>query len=908
MITAPGGVDAYGRFPELCPNGSGFSAKIGNETASITGGIGNEASGVSYIYNIPATVSTFSLLFHYAVVMHEGSHTPAQQSRFRAIIRDVTSGNVVPCANFDFVVGSSLPGFQVSPINPQVRYKDWTPVSIDLSSLIGRTIEVEFITSECTQQGHFCYAYIDVNSNCNGAITGNYICPGNSGITLTAPFGFQNYTWYSDNTFTTVLANTQTLTVSPAPPTGTIYPVKIEPYPGFGCQDTLYADVQIAGNPVSNAGADQTICLNDHVQIGTTSTPGLTYVWTPANLVSNPIISDPQAWNPNVGVPAELIVTTTDILTGCTSKDTTYITSQQADTTLTFSGKNTYCADDSDPGILSVNPAVLAVQWYNGNTPIPGATSHTYQPTVSGSYWAQVQQLGCTDSTRITNFTINPVPVSVAGADASVCINETIQLGTAPDPAYTYTWTPAAQVSDPAIANPQAWATGTTPQQFIVHTVDAATGCNSYDTTIITGLVMDTTMQLTGKPGYCEGDAAAGTLSVKNTLSSVQWYDGATPIPGATGYTFQPLVSGDYWARLGNGACVDSTRTVTFTISKIPVADFLVGLDSLCISAGALTITNQSASTDPMTYLWQFSDGTSQTTTDAVKTFTTPGTYTVRLTATTGLGCTNTTSDSTIHVMPNGKANFQWDSICIDRPVQFTNQSNENGSPAVQYIWRFNNSMPDVFMQNPPPVVYSTPGLVDVTLRLEALGCENFADSIVRKVQVNKPKDGIQYRNITVAEGAREYIHARAGVGNIYNWQPRLQLSNYTAQYTQFTATDDQQYIITITDPHTCITVDTLQMLVLKKPGYYLPTAFTPNGDGLNDFAIPYLVGMKGLKSFTVYNRGGQLLFATTTYQQGWDGKHKGEAQPNGVYVWVLEYYDNNNLVVQQKGTITLIR
>src|SRR5688572_20526414 len=203
IIAAPGGIDPYGGFPQICPNGSGFSAKLGNQTASLTGGIGREASGVTYTYTIPATATTFSVLFHYAIVMHAGSHSPQQQSRFRARIRDLSTGSIVPCADFDFIVSSSLGGFLPSPINPQVMYKSWTPVSLDLSSLAGRTIEVEFITTECTEQGHFCYAYVDVNTNCNGAITGNNICPGDTAITMYAPFGFQGYEWYSDGTFST---------------------------------------------------------------------------------------------------------------------------------------------------------------------------------------------------------------------------------------------------------------------------------------------------------------------------------------------------------------------------------------------------------------------------------------------------------------------------------------------------------------------------------------------------------------------------------------------------------------------------------------------------------------------------------------------------------------------------------
>jgi gliding motility-associated-like protein len=97
-------------------------------------------------------------------------------------------------------------------------------------------------------------------------------------------------------------------------------------------------------------------------------------------------------------------------------------------------------------------------------------------------------------------------------------------------------------------------------------------------------------------------------------------------------------------------------------------------------------------------------------------------------------------------------------------------------------------------------------------------------------------------------------------------------------------------------------------MLVLKKPGFYLPTAFTPNGDGLNDVLKPYLIGMKSLKSFSVYNRWGDRVFYSETYGDGWNGKHKNADAGPGVYVWILSFVDSNNKVITEKGTVTLIR
>jgi gliding motility-associated-like protein len=65
---------------------------------------------------------------------------------------------------------------------------------------------------------------------------------------------------------------------------------------------------------------------------------------------------------------------------------------------------------------------------------------------------------------------------------------------------------------------------------------------------------------------------------------------------------------------------------------------------------------------------------------------------------------------------------------------------------------------------------------------------------------------------------------------------------------------------------------------------------------------------MKSLKSFSIFNRWGNLIFYSTREGEGWDGKSKGITQDGGVYVWMLEFYTNDNKLVTEKGTITLIR
>jgi hypothetical protein len=389
-----------------------------------------------------------------------------------------------------------------------------------------------------------------------------------------------------------------------------------------------------------------------------------------------------------------------------------YITGRLVDTSLQLNGKKTYCAGDPAAGTLSVQNVLSAVQWYKGATPIPGATGFIYQPTSSGNYWAQVQQNGCTDSTATTTFAVNAVPVSVAGPDASICTNnQTIQIGTAGNPAYAYSWTPASQLTNPGIADPIAWAIGTTTTEFIVHTTDPLTGCNSYDTMYVTGRVVDTSLILSGISGYCNGIANGGTLSVSNTVTAVQWYNGTNPVPGATGISYRPLVSGNYWAQIQQFGCTDSTATIPFAIHDIPVVSFTVNSDTACITNQSFVFTNGSRVFDgsTMSYLWKFGDGTMQTVTDPIKKFLTIGNYTVKLITSTNFGCKDSTNNMIVHVLPNGNANFKFDSICVNRPMYFYNLSNEHGSALVKYNWSFNNGGPGSLLKDPPAVVYNTP-------------------------------------------------------------------------------------------------------------------------------------------------------------------------------------------------------
>jgi gliding motility-associated-like protein len=88
----------------------------------------------------------------------------------------------------------------------------------------------------------------------------------------------------------------------------------------------------------------------------------------------------------------------------------------------------------------------------------------------------------------------------------------------------------------------------------------------------------------------------------------------------------------------------------------------------------------------------------------------------------------------------------------------------------------------------------------------------------------------------------------------------------------------------------------------------YVPRAFSPNGDGVNDLLKPILVGIQTFQYFTVYNRWGNIVFTTTDANQGWDGTFKGVPQPVESYLWIAQGIDTNGKKIVAKGMTSLVR
>lgn len=116
-------------------------------------------------------------------------------------------------------------------------------------------------------------------------------------------------------------------------------------------------------------------------------------------------------------------------------------------------------------------------------------------------------------------------------------------------------------------------------------------------------------------------------------------------------------------------------------------------------------------------------------------------------------------------------------------------------------------------------------------------------------------------------------------------------------------------YWLQVTDSNRCQGRDTINVNLKDcVKGFYMPTGFTPDNNGRNDYIRPVIGGRLIHYNFTIYNRWGRVVFSSREQTKGWDGKLAGVPQDGNVYIWTCTYQLEGEPLRNEKGTFVLIR
>lgn len=350
------------------------------------------------------------------------------------------------------------------------------------------------------------------------------------------------------------------------------------------------------------------------------------------------------------------------------------------------------------------------------------------------------------------------------------------------------------------------------------------------------------------------------------------------------------------------GICGDAELNITIYVDNDEYSD--AGEDeAICI--GSSTTLNGDGGPAQDIYLWSPALGLSDPNiSNPVASPTTTTAYT--LTTYDTLGCPAYSSVLiTVNPLPNIDAGAD-EAICVDGQVTL------EATGGVSYVWSPEEGLSDPNIANPICTVddattYTVTGT-------DANGCVN-TDEV--SVTVNYLPEVIETANpytIDVFLGETTQLDVTTG-GIIFNWFPPDGLSDTDIQNPVAQPQDTLIYTVTVTDEFGCVNSDTVIVHVIGELKVLLPNAFTPNGDGVNDYYYPAVSGSGDLEYYAIYNRWGELMFENTAPNtadgsNGWNGKMPdGTDAEVGSYVVIARAKKSFDEAVQSiNGTFVLIR
>lgn len=363
-----------------------------------------------------------------------------------------------------------------------------------------------------------------------------------------------------------------------------------------------------------------------------------------------------------------------------------------------------------------------------------------------------------------------------------------------------------------------------------------------------------------------------------------------------------------------NGVIINTVKRefqfVVTNCSKAVVANipqYSEEFNTYIVKCDGFDVKFDNLSSGGFAYNWDFgvTTSTADTSTQVSPTFTYPdtGTYIVKLVVNRGSTCPDSIS-RIVKVYPFFSTGYEFEGLqCPNTPIQFTDLSTSTYKPISSWSWSFGDG--GTSNQQNPVYTYAQGGDYDV--RLISKNIKGCVDTAIQRVEIERfrPFAG---NDTVIVKG--ESIVFRASGGNQYTWTPGTNLSNTTTHNPTgyYPEIGMFGYNVHIKSAFGCEGNDSIYVRVVNQAAIFVPSGFTPNGDGRNDVLKPITVGFRNINYFRVFNRWGQQVFYTTRIGEGWNGTFSGRDADIGTYFWVLSLTNRFGTEETQKGDATLLR
>lgn len=603
-------------------------------------------------------------------------------------------------------------------------------------------------------------------------------------------------------------------------------------------------------------------------------------------------------WSPNIGTGAgpytvcpkadstQYILKVTDA-TGLTDTASAWIVKSKG-FTLTANTTDIGCNGKNDGRAnVTVQGGVppFLYQWSNG---VKGPTDSLLGP---GIYTVVVTDaLGCIDSAQVTvSGKARQLEVKIDKDSADICYGSMIKL-TATG-ATNYTWSPAQGLNN-TVGN----VVDAKPNASTVYRVIGTDASGCADTSyakISISAPMQAVFSTTKATCLAADGRIITTIKGGKQPFDYLWNNGETT-KDLTG-----LKVGNYILTTTDQAGCNRKDTVLLTnINKGFPVHIQSGKSAICIGDSVSLFSNTAG-----VRRW-YSNGISLGAVDNLR-IKPEQSANYMLLVTDSIGCVDSSSiQLTVHPLPRISLGISRSEICLNEPITLS----ANG--ALDYYWSANTGN----SRENNVTLYPTISETYTVYGKDSKGCTS--DTAAVQVTVH-PLPGIDIGEDTMVERGKQILLHPMYPSNTskWKWQPENNISCIDCPTPTITVQQPSKYYLTITDEYGCSAIDSIQVLLTCSGNFIqFPNAFSPNGDGNNDFFKPFIGAGLMIKAFSVFNRWGELLYNVKNQDnrshplQGWDGKFKGVMQSQGSYVFIMEVECPSGEHNYYKGVFLLVQ